>query len=173
MYLSGSLTVTDDVAQQLRQLIHSGELGPGDKLPSERELADRLGVARVSLREAIKLLQGTGYVEIKRGARGGTFITGLEAAYRRWVGRLREEASELDDIIDYRIAIESRAAALAAVRRVESDLAEQRTAIERLDDAQERSAFRLADSQFHGAVARASGSRRLEAAIHYARGEQL
>lgn len=168
---SAARTVTDDVARRLRQLIHTGDLGPGDRLPAERELAEQLGVARVSLREAIKVLQGGGYVEVKRGAQGGSFVTGLEAPYRHWQSRLREEASELQDIIDYRVAIESRAARLAAERREESDLAEQRIAIERMVSAEGRSSFRLADSQFHGAVARAAASRRLEEAIHYARGE--
>lgn len=163
--------MTGDVAHRLRHLIHRGELGPGDRLPPERELAEELGVGRMSVREAIKLLQAWGYVEVKRGAKGGSFVTGLETPYRRWVGQMREEASELDDILHYRVAIESRAAGLAATRRTKSDLANQRIAIARMADSHERSAFRLADSQFHGAVASASGSRRLEAAIHYARGE--
>ncbi|WP_344981121.1 FadR/GntR family transcriptional regulator [Streptosporangium fragile] len=167
----GARTVTEDVAERLRRLIHRGEISPGDRLPPERELAETLGVARVSLREAIKLLQGHGYVEVRRGARGGTFVTSLDGPYRQWMGQMREESSEFEDILDYRIAIESRAAALAATRRGESDLADQRMAIERMARATERSEFRLSDSQFHGAVARASGSRRLEAAIHYARGE--
>ena len=52
-------TLTQAVADHLRTLIHRGEVGPGDRLPAERELAEQLGVARISLREAIKILQQT------------------------------------------------------------------------------------------------------------------
>ncbi|GAA5082594.1 DNA-binding FadR family transcriptional regulator [Thermocatellispora tengchongensis] len=167
----GARTVTEDVAERLRRLIHQGEISPGDRLPPERELAETLGVARVSLREAIKILQGHGYLVVRRGAHGGTFVTDLDGPYRQWIGQMRQESSELEDILDFRIAIESQTASLAATRRGESDLADQRVAIERMAAAEGRSEFRLADSQFHGAVARASRSKRLEAAVHYARGE--
>lgn len=72
-----STTLPQNVAEHLRILIHRGEVGPGDRLPAERELAEQLGVARMSLRDAIKVLQADGYVEVRRGARGGTFVTGL------------------------------------------------------------------------------------------------
>ena len=154
----GARTVTADVAERLRQRIHRGELGPGDRLPAERELAERLGIARISLREAIKVLQASGYVVVRRGAHGGTFVTGLETPYENWLTRMRGQAGELDDIIDFRIGLEARGAALAARRRTEADLAAAATAIRRLIDGQERQSFRLADSAFHAAVATARTS---------------
>ena len=70
-----SLTLTQAVAEHLRTLIHRGEVGPGDRLPAERELAEQLGVARISLREALKILQDEGYVQVRRGALGGAYVT--------------------------------------------------------------------------------------------------
>jgi len=117
------------------------------------------------------MLQVLGYVIVRRGSHGGTFVTELEEPYSRWVFQMRESVNELNEILDFRIALETRAAALAALRRNEDDLANQRIAIQQLVQARGRSSFRLADSAFHTAVARASGNGRLESSIQYARGE--
>lgn len=66
-----SMKLTEGVAEHIRGMIHRGELGPGDRLPPERELAEELGVARASLRAAIKSLEERGYVVVRRGSRGG------------------------------------------------------------------------------------------------------
>lgn len=166
-----SMTLTQGVAEHLRRLIHLGEVGPGDRLPSERELAEQLGVARISLREAIKLLVEDGYVEVRRGAKGGTFITELHRPVESWRARMRDQAGTFDDIIDFRIALESHTARLAAARRSPHDLAVLRTAIKNLSRSNGRASFRLADSQFHGGLSAAAGNLRLENAIYSARGE--
>lgn len=166
-----SLTLTQAVADHLRNLIHSGTVGPGERLPAERELAERLGVARISLREAIKILQNDGYVEVRRGSLGGTYVTELQQPLERWRARMRTQSGEFDDIIDFRIALETDAARLAASRRDRSDLANLRTAIKKLRQADCRAAFRLTDSQFHGGLAHAARNVRLENAIQSARGE--
>lgn len=166
-----SLTLTQAVADHLRRLIHRGEVGPGDRLPAERELAEQLGVARISLREAIKILQRDGYVEVRRGAQGGTYVTELDEPVARWRAKMRTESGEFDDILDFRIALETGSARLAAIRRSPEDLAALRSAIRDLERASGRAAFRLTDSQFHAALAEAAGNSRLEAAIESARGE--
>jgi GntR family transcriptional repressor for pyruvate dehydrogenase complex len=166
-----SLTLTQAVAEHLRTLIHRGEVGPGDRLPAERELAERLGVARISLREALKVLQDEGYVRVRRGALGGTYVTELQQPVERWRARMRDQAGEIDDIIDFRIALETDAARLAASRRDRSDLARLRAAIGRMGQVGGRAAFRSTDSQFHDGLARAARNVRLETAIHASRGE--
>ncbi|NYT58372.1 FadR family transcriptional regulator [Alcaligenaceae bacterium] len=65
----------DDIARQVRQEITEGRLKPGAKLPSERALAEELGVSRNTLREAVRSLEQAGLVELKKGAHGGIFIT--------------------------------------------------------------------------------------------------
>lgn len=165
-------TLTQAVAEHLRTLIHHGEVGPGDRLPAERELAERLGVARISVREAIKILQQHGYVTVRRGALGGTYVTELTQPLEKWRMRMRTHAGEFDEMIDFRIALETDVARLAAVRRDRSDLATMRTAIQSLGQVDSgHAAFRLADSQFHRGLARAARNARLEAAIESVRGE--
>lgn len=166
-------TVSADVAQRLRALIHGGHLGPGDRLPPERELAKQMGVGRVSIREALRLLQATGYVDVRRGASGGTFITALDRPYEDWVRRMRESVEEVNDILDLRVGLEGRAATLAAHRRNDAQLAAMATAIEELTSADSRTSFRNSDARFHSALAQASGSKRLEVAIEQARGEMF
>jgi DNA-binding FadR family transcriptional regulator len=165
-------TLTQAVAEHLRTLIHRGEVGPGDRLPAERELAEQLGVARISVREAIKILQRHGYVTVRRGALGGTYVTELTEPLAKWRMRMRTQAGEFDDMIDFRIALEADAARLAAIRRDRADLATLRAAIAKLDQVDGgHAAFRLADSQFHRGLARAARNVRIEAAIESVRGE--
>jgi DNA-binding FadR family transcriptional regulator len=86
--------------------------------------------------------------------------------------RMRTQAGEFDDMIDFRISLETGAARLAAIRRDRSDLATLRAAIAKLDQVGSgHAAFRLADSQFHRGVARAARNVRLETAVESTRGE--
>jgi GntR family transcriptional regulator, transcriptional repressor for pyruvate dehydrogenase complex len=164
-------TTVDDIANLLRGRIHRGELSPGDRLPAERELAADLVVGRITLRGALARLQAEGYLEARRGATGGNFVTGLDKPYERWLRRMRENLVDLDDLIEYRLAVERRSAKLASVRADATDLERMSAAIERLDAAAGAEAFRQADSEFHTALAEASGSPRLIAAVDEARGE--
>jgi GntR family transcriptional regulator, transcriptional repressor for pyruvate dehydrogenase complex len=166
-----SLSLPQAVADHLRGMIHRGEVGPGDRLPAERELAVQLGVARISLREALKILQDDGYVQVRRGATGGTFVTELQQPVRTWRARMQDQAGEIEDMIDFRIALETESAWLAALRRDRADLARLRSAISDLEGAGGRAVFRLTDSRFHDGLANAARNTRLESAIRASRGE--
>jgi DNA-binding FadR family transcriptional regulator len=67
--------VSQVIVDQIRLLIHQGKLKPRDRLPSERELCTRFGVSRVTVREALRVLEAGGLVEIRVGAHGGAFVT--------------------------------------------------------------------------------------------------
>ena len=157
-----------DVLQEIRGRIHRGELGPGDRLPAERELAAQLGVSRDRLREALQALEGDGYLVSKRGATGGRFVTELATPFAAWAARTEHD---LDDIVDFRLAVECEACRFAAQRRGRSDLEAMQSAVERLEGATTPRAYRLADVAFHAAIAIASGNARLAAAVERARGE--
>lgn len=166
-----STTLPQAVADHLRKLIHRGEVSPGERLPAERELAEQLGVARISLREAIKLLRADGYVEVRRGASGGTYVTELQRPAEAWRARMRAQVGEIDDILDLRIALETETAVLAARRHSDADLETLQRSIAALRGVDGRTSFRQADSQFHIGLARAARSDRLADAIQTSRGE--
>lgn len=165
------VSIPDNVVGYVKNMITRGELIPGDRLPSERQLSESLGVARMSLREAIKKLQCKGYVVVRRGKLGGTFISELSQPQAEWLSMMREQNEVLNDITALRVAIESHAAYLAAHNKMPSDLLVMEKAIQQQLDATHSSEFRLADSLFHEAIGKASGSVRLENAIREVRGE--
>src|SRR5215218_4017135 len=78
---AGLLTPVNDrrisalIVDQVRTLIHEGKLTSGDRLPPEREMCERFGVSRVTVREALRVLEASGLVEIRVGAHGGAFVT--------------------------------------------------------------------------------------------------
>ncbi|ANQ71191.1 FadR/GntR family transcriptional regulator [Rhodococcus qingshengii] len=172
-FMVSAPTLGEDIARRLRLLIHSGALSPGDRLPSERELSQQLEVGRVSVREAVRILQAMGYIEVRRGATGGSFVSELTRPYEDWVGQLKAREADIDEIVDLRIGLEMRTASLAAVRRTDRHLLELLESIEQLGVSGSRGSFRACDARFHGGIARAAGNSRLEAAVVEARGEMF
>lgn len=165
------LAAPDDIAARLRLRINAGELGPGDKLPTERDHAAQLGVARPTLREALRVLTGEGYLTSRRGNSGGTFISDLVRPRSAWLHRVRQHPEEIVDVYEHRIALERHAAMLAADRRTEDDLATMHTAIVAAAHPASRQTFRQADHRFHLAVASAARSPRISLEIAGLRGE--
>ncbi len=112
----------EDIVEQIQQLISGGELKPGDKLLSERELADRLQVSRVSVREAIRSLEMLGFIEIRHGE--GTFIRDTDAddVIRPLAMFLAVERGSLLDMFEVRRIFETATAALAAERATEDEI---------------------------------------------------
>ena len=152
--------------ERLAQGIQLGVLVGGDRLPPERELANTLGVSRVTLREAIKALRDAGLVESRRGRGGGTFVVAPKTRSPRRAEQIgRSMRHVLDDALDLRRIIEPGAAALAASRTLTA--ADRATLHRCLADATRCSpeTRRLADSRLHMAIAAAGGSASVTAAV--------
>jgi GntR family transcriptional repressor for pyruvate dehydrogenase complex len=164
-------TASDSAVHFLRAMIFSGELGPGDKLPPERDLGARLGISRMTLRLALKALESTGYIVTTRGSRGGSRVTDAASLLNCWSQWMRQHSGELGDIFEFRMTVETRLASMAAERRTDDDLEMiGRAAAEELGPKDWSSLFR-ADMDIHRAIARAARSPRLERAMMDARGE--
>lgn len=154
-------SLTDRVAEILVSEITSGRYQLGEVLPPERVIAERLGVSRTVLREAVSRLRAEGLLDSKQG-RG----LAVKATSRPSV--LRIHAVEDDDleqvisIVELRRGFEIEAASLAAARRTESDLEDMRSALNAMRRAVEEddvAAGIEADRQFHYAIARATGNK--------------
>ncbi len=113
---------SDSARSFIRSLIYTGELGPGDALPPERELAARLGISRITLREALKTLEGSGYVVTRVGAKGGTRVADVPALKRCFNEWVRGQMNELESLLEFHRIVEGAVASLAAERRTEADL---------------------------------------------------
>ena len=158
------------VVERLRRAIHLRQYAPGERLPSERKLAESLGVSRVTVREALRTLQDEGYVESRRGATGGPFVVVPKTGTtERLQEILRERREEFESILDYRTVVEGGAAQFAAERRSEEDLELMRSAVGDMRSSKDMTAFRQADSAFHLAIANAAANPLLRGAIERAR----
>ncbi|HMH93182.1 MAG TPA: GntR family transcriptional regulator [Streptosporangiaceae bacterium] len=106
----------EETVERLLTVIKLGMIAPGDRFPAERELAARLGISRLTLREALAELQKAGYVSSRRGRHGGTFVTYTPPAPGRdEVRRLaREDGENLADALTFRLAVETGAADILA-----------------------------------------------------------
>lgn len=146
----------EQVAEQITTWIDQNGLGAGDRLPPERELAQRLGVSRATLSQALVALEVIGVVTVRHG--DGTVLADAPGP-RRIVEAIRAHAHRLPEIIETRDALETKIAALAAVRHTADDLARIEEA---LDDMQRdvKSGGRgvEGDERFHGAVTAAAHS---------------
>ncbi|WP_153393896.1 FadR/GntR family transcriptional regulator [Ornithinicoccus halotolerans] len=149
----------EQIVQQLVQHIRAAGLGPGDRLPPERELAASLGVSRATLAQALVALEVLGTISVRHGE-GAVIVTRVTSPDDDALVRaVREHRSTMPDIIDARSALETRIAALAAERRTEEDL-------RRIDDAltlmaaqvQEGERGLEGDQAFHEAVTEAARS---------------
>src|SRR5438876_1366084 len=129
-----SVPLKEQVLRQLRRLIDEGELGPGDQLPAERELADRLGVSRGTVREAVQFLHALGLVEIRHGS--GTFVRSDRNALRdEWRGWTRRHSETVRNLIEVRMGLESFAAELAAGRPAQRGLETMAAALDQMEEA--------------------------------------
>ena len=99
-------TASDKTESLLRALIFSGQLGPGDKLPSERELAAQLKTSRPTLRTALRALEALGFVMVRIGSKGGFWINDAETINRRWHDWMRANKHQLDEMLDFRRWVE-------------------------------------------------------------------
>jgi len=164
-------TASDSAVRFLRAMIFAGELGPGDKLPPERDLGARLGISRMTLRLALKALESTGYIVTTRGSRGGSRVTDAASLAACWNHWMRRHADELDHIFEYRMTVETRLASLAAERRTDEDLHLMERAVASERSPQDWASLFRTDIDIHRSIARAARSPRLERAMLAARGE--
>lgn len=182
MNLEGSAWLRDDggittipayevVATRMRRAIHLGELAPGSKLPAERILSERLGVSRVTLREAIRVLEGEGYVEISRGRGGGTTVASGSMSPAEISAWMRRRWKELEAIFDFRMINERRATERAATRADAEQLAKLREIAEAGAQSTDVNEFRTWDVRFHLFIADLAESHFLRQAIEEARAE--
>lgn len=149
--------ISDQVFEQLRDLIFRGQFKPGEQLMTEREMAQNLGVSRPTVREAINKLVAMGLVEHRQGQ--GTFVKSpADKAEQNSLAAIMGGADvRLEDLLEVRLGLECNAVALAARRASDEDIRELEKSVEEMATATSRGGLGShADVSFHMAIAYAS-----------------
>lgn len=168
--------ISEVIVEQVRQLMRQGQLKPGDRLPAERELCEHFGVSRVTVREALRMLESSGLVEIRVGARGGAFVT-TPTSDRVGDGLadlLSLSVISASDVTEVRLILELGIVPLVCERATDEDLAS-------LDEICERSKAALLagdysmdlSAEFHARVAQATGNPAIAVLVESFRGPIL
>ncbi len=153
------MAVTDEAISAIKAMILSGELAPGQRLPPEKELSERLGLSRNSLREAVKSLEVIRVLDVRRG--DGTYVTSLSPSLlldaMSFVVDVHQDASVLE-LLEVRRILEPAAAALAATRVTPEDIGQLRELLGRVDESTPVNDLVAHDMVFHRSVSALSGN---------------
>jgi GntR family transcriptional regulator, transcriptional repressor for pyruvate dehydrogenase complex len=152
-------SATEQAVAAIMRLLTSEELGPGDRLPAERDLAARVGVSRSTLREAIRGLEMMRVVEVRHG--GGIFVTSLDAALLLEATGFALQLMgdrEVVELLEVRAVLEGAAAGLASARMTDAQVRSLSQRLEELEAATTAEQFLAADIAFHACVAAGAGN---------------
>ena len=170
------MSVTSKAIDNIRAMIRSGELGPGDRLPPENELAERLGVSRGSLREAVRALSQINVLDVRRG--DGTYVTSLapgELLSGMVFAMELLQVQGLEEVVEVRRLLLPPAAALAAQRVTKEQLADMHAVVDQLERATDPDEIAGLHRRFGSLVSDASGNETLSSILRalQLRGENI
>lgn len=148
--------IYEEIVEQLKEMLSTGELRPGDKLPAEREMSDSLGVSRASVREALTALEAIGILDIRPGE--GTFVRETSMAETFWplFLVLTVERNPGNQLMEVRRVLETECAALAAVRATDDQVAKIADILRQMEKADSVTEAVAFDLKFHYAIAEAA-----------------
>jgi GntR family transcriptional repressor for pyruvate dehydrogenase complex len=153
------VAITDEAIEKIKEMIISGALSPGDRLPREADLAERLGLSRNSLREAVKALSLIHVLDVRQG--DGTYVTSLEPALLLDAMGFVIDFHRDDTVLEFlevRRILEPAATAMAAGRMSQHDVAELRALLNQLGEAPSVEELVANDLEFHRRIALGAGN---------------
>ncbi len=168
------MAVTDEAIVKIKDMLLVGELRPGDRLPPEKELSDRLGLSRNSLREAVKALELIRVLDVRRG--DGTYVTSLEPSLlleaMSFVVDLHQDHTVLD-LFEVRRILEPTAAAMATLRATPDDVRRLREMLSEVGPDTSVEDLVRHDVTFHGLISGLSGNTYLSTLLESLSGRTL
>jgi DNA-binding FadR family transcriptional regulator len=165
--------ISETIVDQIRQLMRQGHLRPGDRLPAERDLCERFGVSRVTVREALRMLESSGLVEIRVGARGGAFVTVPTSEHigDGLADMLSLSALTAADVTEVRLILEVGIVPIVCDRATEDDLAALEQICERSREAIRVGEYTMSlSAEFHARVAQSTHNPALAMLVESFRG---
>ncbi|WP_448712594.1 FadR/GntR family transcriptional regulator [Microbacterium profundi] len=168
------MAVTDEAIEKIKSMIVSGELSPGDRLPPEKELSERLGLSRNSMREAVKALEVIRVLDVRRG--DGTYVTSLEPHLLleaiSFVADMHDDDSLLE-IFAVRRMLESQATGLAATLGTAEGIEALHAELDGIDTDVSVDALVEHDIRFHRDIVRMAGNAYLASLIESLSGQTV
>ncbi len=168
------MAVTDEAIVKIKEMLLSGELRPGDRLPPEKELSEALGLSRNSLREAVKALELIRVLDVRRG--DGTFVTSLEPSLlleaMSFVIDIHQDHTILD-LFEVRRLLEPAAAAMATLKATPGDLERLTAMLEEVGPQTSVEDLVAHDVTFHGLICELSGNTYLSTLLESLSGRTL
>jgi len=149
----------------IKRQIHAGLLLPEQRLPAERQLSDRFGISRVTLREALRELEESQYIQVRRGAQGGPFVSDADRLSHLALRRISRAPATAMRVVEFLTINQTAAARFAAARRNPADLKRLREALALMQEASTGPQRKQAETLFLLAVADASRNTLLARAI--------
>jgi GntR family transcriptional regulator, transcriptional repressor for pyruvate dehydrogenase complex len=153
------MALTDEAIERIKEMIVSGELRPGDRLPREADLAERLGLSRNSLREAVRALSLIRVLDVRHG--DGTYVTSLQPEILLdavgFVIDLHRDDSVLY-LLEVRRILEPAASAMAARNMSDADIASLGELVDSIDGTADINRLITADLEFHRRIAVGAGN---------------
>lgn len=148
-----------EAIRSIKESIFNGEFQPGQALPNESQLSDLLGVSRPVLREALRALQSQGFLDVRRGNKGGTYVTDLNNISIRdnLEDLLRIGKVSMDDFTQARLLLEPEVFRLAALNATSEQLDQMEHLIKKSEVMTELESRIKLESDFHRLVAKSSG----------------
>jgi DNA-binding FadR family transcriptional regulator len=157
--------IFQDVVEQIQETILSGKLKPGEMLPAERELKEMLQVSRGTLREALRVLEQKGLIEIKLGVGGGAVVQDMsyDQMNESLALLIRYQKVSLQHLSEFRVGVEGRVTALAAARATSADVIRLKSLLEEAREFVDKGSefqkeFVEVDKQIHLALAEITGN---------------
>jgi GntR family transcriptional repressor for pyruvate dehydrogenase complex len=166
------ISIGEEIAQQIMDLISSGALKAGERLPSERELCKNFGCGRSSLREALRCLSIVGVLNARVGEGTSVAIDGGKFLGKIVEWRMITEKHDIENLLEVRIALEGISANKAAVLRSQEDVEKMEDLLNRMETAtSDAKRFAAFDLDFHIALAKAADNALLYDLISMIRGQ--
>jgi DNA-binding FadR family transcriptional regulator len=154
---------SDDVIRQIRAAILSGEVQPGERLPTEREMAQQFGVSRVTIRDALRALEASGLIVVRVGGQGGPYVArpDISLLSDSLEAHLQLHGTTFGELAEARVALETTAARAAAERATEADLAAIQASLQAPGEGVLSAEAAATSLDFHTALVAASHNRAL------------
>ncbi len=156
-----TIRVSQSVAHQIRDLIIGGKLAPGQRLPSEKDLSEKLGVSKSMLREAIRILETLGMITVRQGVQGGAFVCEIDGktVQEHLYNYLFFQDPHIKDFTQLRLMIEPSVAKIAAQKITDKDVAELDDLLVRTKNELDKDEFFYElDNTFHHKLSELTGN---------------